>query len=368
MAGRTQIAINGRFLSQPITGVQRYAHEMLKALDVHAASRSELEFRLLTPRLGAPAPQLKFIRHEAVGRLQGHAWEQLEFPRHVGNDIVFCPGNTAPLVLLLGGSRVVVTVHDLSYLYFPSAYSRSFRALYHLVMPQVLRRAQTVITVSEAEKAAIARHYPESLSRIVAIQNGGMPAGQGIEPHREDLQDPFILYVGSLSKRKNLPAMLEVASRLAIKRNLRFVFIGGTASSLTESTLDIAPEARDRFTFLGQVNDWLLLRDYYRAAACFFFPSLYESSGLPPLEAMGCGCPVVASSIPALVERCGNAALYCDPGSVDDMCEKLEQLVDNRDLQESLRSRGYSRASEFTWESCAARTIEALLGPRLAGE
>lgn len=360
MTGRTRIAINGRFLSQPVTGVQRYAREMLHALDDIARSRTDLDIRLLTPRLDAPAPHLSAIRHEVVGRLRGHAWEQWDLPRHSRGDLLFCPGNTAPLLALLGRGQVAVTVHDLSYLYFPQAYSRSFRVLYQLIVPQVLRHADLVFTVSEAEKRAILEHYPEARDRLEAIQNGGLPAGTEFETHVA-AAEPYVLYVGSLSKRKNLDSMLKVAVRLAEQRGLRFVFIGGITSTFKDSVLDIPPAVRDKLSFLGQVDDWQRLREHYRSATCFFFPSLYESSGLPPIEAMGCGCPVVAASIPALRERCGPAALYCDPTSVEDMTRTLERLLDDTQLQATLRAAGYKRAQEASWENCASAVLRLMV-------
>jgi glycosyltransferase involved in cell wall biosynthesis len=299
------------------------------------------------------------VRHEAVGRLRGHAWEQLDLPRHVRGDVLFCPGNTAPVLCLFGRTRVVATVHDLSYRYFPEAYSLSFRFLYGIVMPLVLRHAAAVITVSEAERASIAKHYPHATDRMEVIPNGGMPVGALPEPHRADA-DPYVLYVGSLSKRKNFPAMLRVAASLVARRPLKFVFIGGTDAVLKDSPVTLSEAERKKLLFPGQVNDWDTLRHYYSGAQVFFFPSLYESSGLPPIEAMGCGCPVLASSIPALTERCGEAALYCDPFSTEDMVRKLEQLLDDSSLRDALRERGYERAFHFTWRRCAEETLALL--------
>ena len=355
-AAAGSLTINGRFLTQSVTGVQRYAHEVVAALDALAGRDPSLRIRILTPRLGGPIPRYRHLTHQVVGRFQGHLWEQLELPRHVGDDVLFCPGNTAPVALLWSGARVVVTVHDLSYLYFPKAYSRSFRLLYNFVMPQVLKFASRILTVSEAERAAIVRHYPLARGRIAAVQNGGLPADSPpVQPAEAD--EPFVLYVGSLSKRKNFVAMFEVAKVLASKRALKFVFVGGVSESLRESVVAVPDSIRDRLQFLGEVDDWNTLSDYYRRASCFFFPSLYESSGLPPVEAMGCGCPVVAAAIPALEERCGDAAEYCDPRSVGDMVRAIELVIDDSDVSGRLRAAGYARARQFTWQRCAVESL-----------
>lgn len=352
------IDINGRFLAQPVTGVQRYGRELLQAIDKALEGQPGLRVRLLTPELNEPPPRLKNIAHKTVGRLRGHAWEQLDLPRHVSGRVLFCPGNTAPLALL-GRARVVVTVHDLSYLYYPDAYSLPFRLFYRLLIPQILHKASAVITVSESERTSIVSYYPGT-KNIVAIQNGGLPGGEIPVQPVLGVQPTTVLYVGSLSQRKNLSGIMEVAKRLTSKRDVRFVLIGGLSKGLAGSLTEIISHSNSRISFLGQIDNWSHLQAQYRSATCFFFPSFYEASPLPPIEAMGCGLPVIASCIPSLIERCGGSAVYCDPESVDSMMRELETVLDDEAVQASLRERGYRRASEFTWASCAAKTLDVL--------
>lgn len=375
------IVINGRFLTQGVTGVQRYARELLRAFDDLLDHRSDIAVRLLTPPIpAADLPPLRNIRHVAVGSRQGHLWEQLDLPRHVGDATLFCPGNTAPVASLLGRGRVVVTVHDLSYLYFPDAYSRGFKLLYNRLIPLILRRADAVVTVSRSERDAIMHHYPFTDDRLVAIQNGGLPVGI---PEQTPLADSNvagsgaaggdrasggdILYVGSLSKRKNFPGMLQAAIRLARDRGSRFTFIGSVPAGLNATLADIPDDVRDRIRFLGQVNDWDRLLDAYRAADCFLFPSFYEASPLPPIEAMGCGCPVIAGDIPSLRERCGDAALYCDPADIDAIVATVETVLDDPDQRAALRTAGYERARRYSWVQCAQATLDVILGPVTSG-
>jgi glycosyltransferase involved in cell wall biosynthesis len=354
------IVINGRFLTQSITGVQRYAREFVRALDGLLDTRPEIKVTLLSPYLEHPAPSFRNICHRSVGRLHGHLWEQIELPMHISaGATLFCPGNTAPVISLLGGQRVVSCVHDLSYLYYPTTYSRAFRLLYNILMPLVLHHADAIITVSNSERESILHHYPCAEPRLTVVQNGGLPAGVVPilgEPH----EDPFVLYVGSLSKRKNFPGMFEVASHLARSRNLRFVFIGGTSKGISDSMAEVPEDLHNRIIFLGQVNDWELLMGYYQSALCLFFPSFYEASPLPPIEAMACGCPIIASAIPSLQERCGDAALYCDPRDMDSMVAAIGLLLDDSSLRESLRCKGLERAVTYSWENCARRTLEVL--------
>ncbi len=358
----TQIVINGRFLTQSVTGVQRYARELLAAFDMLVGQRPELTVRLLTPPISPPdVPVLRHIKHQAIGHRQGHAWEQLELPQHIGDATLFCPGNTAPVRSLLGSTRVVVTIHDLSYLYFPDAYSWSFKLLYNRLIPLILRRADRIITVSNSERDAILTHYPFARKRLVAIQNGGLPVGIDAQPPLPT-DTPNILYVGSLSRRKNFPGMLAAAIRLARLRGTRFTFIGGVPAVLNATLADVPADVRGHIRFLGQVDDWPTLLNAYRSADGFLFPSFYEASPLPPIEAMGCGCPVIAGDIPSLRERCGDAALYCDPNDIDDIVSTTATLLNDPALQARLRAAGYARAREYSWVRCAEATLDAILG------
>ncbi len=364
-----KLAINGRFLTQRITGVQRYAREIVGALDGLLgrgdidASRWEID--LLSPKGALDVPRLTHIRHREVGRLTGHAWEQLDLPRAMRADVLFCPGNTAPLASLAGSTRMVVTVHDLSYAYFPQAYTRAFRVAYGTLMPTVLRLADRVITVSESEKRAIAERYPFAGGRLVAIQNGGLPGGT-----RSDAPAPprsHALYVGALSKRKNFPGALQAAIRLNLERELPFVFVGAQPSGFHQVTTDVPAHLTGRITFTGQIDRVDETLRWYRSALCLVFPSFYEASPLPPIEAMACGCPVIASCIPSLVERCGDAALYCDAGDVESIVQAVRRIADEPDLRQSLVERGLERARRFTWEACARQTFEVLQRVATAG-
>jgi glycosyltransferase involved in cell wall biosynthesis len=261
--------INGRFLTQSITGVQRYAHELTRAFDSLLDEGADFAAEILCPPLPAAPPSYRNIPVRIVGARGGHLWEQTTLPAAVGDGTLFCPGNTAPLRSLFGKARVVVCVHDLSYLYFPDAYSAAYRAAYNVLTPLIFRRADAVITVSNAERAAIVARYPHVEPRIGAIQNGGLNASVRLDGERAgDMPEPgYMLYVGSLSKRKNFPMTFDVACRLAASRGLRTVFVGGTAASLEATDQRVPDAVADRILFAGQVNDTGRLVDYYRGDA-----------------------------------------------------------------------------------------------------
>jgi glycosyltransferase involved in cell wall biosynthesis len=135
--------------------------------------------------------------------------------------------------------------------------------------------------------------------------------------------------------------------------------VGGTPEVFRQVEQDAQPHPR--MIFAGQINDPEALLPYYRSAEALLFPSFYESSGLPPVEAMACGCPVVASEIPALVERCGSAALYCNPKDNEEIHRQVVRLLDDPVLRRFLVAEGLQRCQDFTWESCATQTMERII-------
>ena len=341
--------------------MQRYARELVQALDAILDAKPDVKVTIVSPRLSESPPVYRNIELRQVGYLRGHAWEQFELPWHSRGKTLFCPGNTAPVISLFGTQPTVVTVHDLSYQYFPEAYRLSFRLWYRFNIPLVLRRARRVITVSESERKSITAHYPQVAPRLHSIQNGGLPASPSIETLRSaDERGHYILYVGSLSKRKNFPRTLEAACRLARKRGFKFVFVGGKSKSLSTFIAKVPDDISTRIDFIGAVDEPSALISYYQKAGCFLFPSLYEASPLPPVEAMACGCPVVVSDIPALRERCGDAAIYCDPYDMDSITATVERVMDDEKLRVRLQVLGRRHAANYSWERCARQTLDII--------
>lgn len=361
-----KVTINGRFLTQPVTGVQRYARELCATLDEELpglTERTGLAVEVLTPPLpaGADVPTYEHLAVREVGRGGGHRWEQTVLPRHLGGtDVLFCPGNTAPLLTLARRRpAVVVTVHDLAFRDFPDTVSRPFRLAYEVLVPATMRRAERVITVSEAERTRMLTHFPRAAGRLTAVANGGLPRHRP-QPGPNDPApptSPFLLYVGALNPRKNVAGVLAACRALLAERpDLRAVFVGDPAGIY--QAVDLGP-ADERMVFAGKLGD-AALEAHYDAASVLLFPSFHEASGLPPVEAMAHGCPVVVSDIPALRERCADAALYCDPHDVATMVSQVGRLLDEPALAADLSRRGRERAAGFTWSRCLAATLDVI--------
>lgn len=362
------LSLNGRFLLQSITGVQRVAREALKALDEMAHAGEIKPFRVLLPEKGeivAP-PSLKATELRREGRYAGHAWEQVDLPRLSGPEPLLCLGNTAPLARLRQSGRPTVTmVHDLSYKYFPSAYSWKFRAFYETLIPQVLRHSDHVVTVSKAEETSIRKHYPflEETGRLSFLQNGGVEDAEAAAalaaPAPSMEERGYGLYVGSLTKRKNAEGVLRGAVDF-VRRHpaMRFVVIGANSASFQGVTIDIPAEVADRIEFRGQINDAKLIHDAYRKARFLLFPSFYEASPLPPIEAMTFGCPVVSSTIPSLKERCGDAAAYCEADDQDSIAAAIGSIMDDPSAWRALSEASRAQAARYSWRAQAQGLLE----------
>lgn len=379
--GTGEIVINGRFLMQPVTGVQRVARELTRALDRLVA---EADLPVALRLVCEPEAQLEDLALQATtveraaggwsGRLGGHAWEQLVLPRRVRGGHLLCLGNTAPLAALHAGHPTTVMIHDLSYRQFPGAYRLHYRLGHRFMLPSLLRRARTILTVSEREKAMLAALRPEARGRIRVAQNGGWggPVDRAVDRAADGAAERagealpggavlpgYMLYVGSLSRRKNIHGVLAAAVRLAREDGRATLIVGGGSDILAPIAGEIPADVAHLVRFTGPVTELAALGQLYRDAGCLLFPSFYEASPLPPIEAMHFGCPVVVSAIPAMTERCGTAAVYCDPRDVDDMVAAVRRVLAD---PAPLAAKGRLHAAHWTWRDQAARVLEAVLG------
>lgn len=361
------LTVNGRFLSQETTGVQRVGHEFVRSLD---ALIGEGALPGVTARLIAPPDArledlpLANMLSQRVGRLRGHAWEQFVLPRHVGRSNLLCLGNVAPLATLMDPRRrVALMLHDMSYRDFPEAYGRSYRYSHTAVTPFLLRYADPIITVSETERQRIIGFAPNTRDKVMAVQNGSWRDDRhpdDLIPWNERRGEGYGLYVGSFSHRKNITAVFEVAFRLARERGRRFVLIGAERAIMTQARADIPSDLAPLIDLRGQVESDDELERAYRGAAFLLFPSFYEASPLPPMEAMNFGCPVISSNIPATRERCGDAAEYCDPSDRATIHAAVDRLLDDPALGARLTAAGLARARQFSWRRQVTTVLSAI--------
>lgn len=351
------------------TGTERYSYELIAAL---ARIDRWQPYALYTNGLPAALPPLGpnfTLRSLPMPRLwtHGRLGPQLALDRP---GLLFVPAHVVPLA---GAPPSVVTIHDLGYLAFPQAHTARRRLELHLTTRWSLRAARRVIAISQATKDDLVRHYGADPARIAVVHHG---LSAGFRPTedpgalaRHGLREPYFLYVGTLQPRKNLARLIEAYAR-AVRSGgdagpaaWPLLAIAGRRGWLTETIERRAAQLgiADRVRFLGYVPD-ADLPALLSGATAFLFPSLYEGFGMPVLEAMACGTPVLTSSTSALPEVAGDAALLVDPGDTDAIADAIARLAADPGLRAELRGRGLARAAQFTWERCARETRAVLLG------
>ena len=348
------IYINGRFLLQNQTGVNRFAYEICKALTAIGA-----DFILLCPHgIVKDCYDITSFNIKYIGGGKSHFWEQLVLPFKWwsirGEKLLINFTGIGPIFI----RNKITTIHDLAFMVNPQWYSRTYRFIYRLLTPLSAYTAKKVITVSEFSKREIVRLLHLKENKIAVIYNA---VSSNLLPNKQhdtgNTRGNYILAVSSIDPRKNFQRLL-VAFDSVNKSDVELYIIGGQNNIYTTS-IDKLEKGLDnnRIKWLGRVSDEEL-QMYYHNAVCFVYPSLYEGFGIPPIEAMANGCPTIVSDIPPLKEVCGEAALYIDPNDENDISKKMSEIIGNSALQESLRQRGYERYKKFNWVDSARKIIE----------
>jgi glycosyltransferase involved in cell wall biosynthesis len=348
------ITINGRFLTRPGPGVNRFAQELLRAWLPRHVRKDNISF---TAPGSSPRPQgAEFaVPWRAAGSLTGHAWEQLQLSRNCGDDVLLSLCNTGPI----SRRRQLAVLHDASSMALPSAYSRSFRTWYRWLLAGLMRRAQVVATVSKFSAGELRRYTGVARATIEVIYESGEhvldhPAAAGVLARLGVADRPYILAVGSRTPNKNLLGVIKAAGMLD-DLGIKVVAAGGSHDRVF-SGVDLTATS---VVLAGYVTDGEL-RALYEGARCFVFPSYYEGFGLPPLEAMHCGCPAVVSRRASMPEVCGDAVVYCDPDDPADIARQLRRVLTSASLREELRQAGFARARTFSWAHAAAQLEDIL--------
>lgn len=344
MMGR--VKINVRNLNAPITGVQRYTLELITRF-------TKYEVTLIT----APTKMQQ--------GLPGHIWEQLILPSLVGTtDVLFSPANTGPLHV----RRQVVTMHDVAVFDCPEGYSAKFVTFYRYLLKLLVHRVIKVITPSEFTRNRLLEIFGIDPQRVISIPLG---VDSRFRPQQPELVEKvirslriptkhYVLSLGSIEPRKNIGRLIQAWEMVQEKLPSEiWLIIAGSKGSrriFRQVALDRLPS---RVHFAGRVPDELLPA-LYSGAISFLYTSLYEGFGLPPLEAMACGAPVLASNVSAMPEVVGDAGLMVDPSDVEAVAEGIRQLVDNSSLRMELSRKALQRSQRFTWETTARLTWNVL--------
>jgi len=338
--------------------VDRFAYELLRAWwPLHARERT---MTLAMPKHDA-ANELHHLSdagpaiRTSHGHLTGHLWEQMELPLQSTESVLLNLCNSGPLAI----RRQLAVIHDVGVLATPASYSFAYRSWHRCLMSGLMKRAAVIATVSKFSADDIARYLGKRKNGVELIYEGGEHilrenADRGILARLNLSNRPFVLVVGSLSPNKNLSNVVR-AAELIQDLGVTIVAAGG---SNTRVFGDV-PGGTGHLVAAGYVSN-AELRALYESAACFLFPSFYEGFGLPPLEAMNCGCPVIVSNRASMPEICGDAAVYCDPVSPLDIATQLRRVLTSEALRQEMRENGQLRAKQFSWAAAAKQLDEIL--------
>src|SRR5215212_8810788 len=372
------------------TGTEHYTFELLAAL---AQLDHQNRYTLYCNRPPAALPPLGpnfSLRHIPFPRLWTHVRLSAELALHPP-DVLLVPAHVLPLgVLLRRRMRTVVTIHDMGYMRFPESHTPAQRRYLRLSTRWSARTASQLIAISNTTRDDLVRYAGAPLNKISVVHHGVSPRFQPIEDHdliaatqaKYGIRPPYFLYVGTIQPRKNLARLFEAFASATRDWGLGTgniapnpqspitnpqLVIAGKHGWLTgeierQSTQLFGPDS-STVRFTGYIADEDLPA-LLSGALAFVFPSLYEGFGMPVLEAMACGTPVLASVTSALPEIAGDAALLIEPEDTSAVADGLARLASDAVLRADLRARGLVRAAQFTWERCAEETLAVLLNPK----
>jgi glycosyltransferase involved in cell wall biosynthesis len=350
--------VNGRFLTRRPTGVDRFAREIVRCLANDTTPGEPVQALVPAGTAIDPASAIEGVETLPTGRFGGHLWEQTALARYRPDRTLLCLCNTGPVTR----ANQLVVIHDAAVFATPQNYSLAFRTLYRALLPRLVRRARVVATVSRFSAQELARYLDWPVGRFEIVGESGehilrYPADTSVLDRMGLRSRTYVLTVGSQARNKNLRTVLA-AMQLLERDDVVLVAVGGSDRRVFSSRSDETPAANKAARFTGFVTD-AELRALYENAACFVFASLYEGFGLPPVEAMTCGCPVVVSNRASLPEVCGEAAVYVDPEDVGDVARRVADVLGAHTRQTELALAGRARANVLRWHD-AADTVERL--------
>jgi glycosyltransferase involved in cell wall biosynthesis len=331
-----KLVVNSRVAAGAMGGQQRVAAEILA-------------------RLG---PVESVAPSRPLSGMKGHAWELFALPLRARGKLLWSPSASGPLAC----RNQVVTLHDVAFVDRPEFFSASFARFYRALIPRLVRRAAKVVTVSEFSRQRIAEAFSLDPAEIAIIGNG---VSEGFRRYDEDaiartraalgLNARYVMLQATSDRRKNLHRTLEAwkAAQQRIAPDIVLAVTGNLARAHVFGDIG-AIEADPRTKLLGFVDE-AHIGPLMAGAEAFLFPSIYEGFGIPILEAMACGTPVVTADATATVEIAGGAALLVDPLDVNAIADGIVRLLGDEALRARLRALGYERAKQFTWDDAAAQ-------------
>jgi len=363
---QTHIGINAHLLSGEAgyrrAGIHQYVYQVLRHLPATTGRRYTIYTRQ-TAAAGDPPNQRRRATRLPTERPPARiAWEQAVWPYAARRDRLDLLHGMAFAMPRLAPCPAVVTIYDLSFVHYPDSFPALQRRYLELATANSCRRARRLITISESGRQDVHRVYGVPLERIDVVVPGVAGAYRPLPPEevaafrrRLELPERFLLHVGTLQPRKNVPLLLDALALLG-RDETPLVLVGGKGwlyDAIFARVAALGLERRVRFA--GYVDDDDLPL-WYNAAAALVLPSRYEGFGLPIVEALACGTPVVAANASSLPEAGGAAALYFAPDDADELAACLANVLDRPELATRVRVEGPAQASRFSWTRAGQET------------
>ena len=344
-------------------GISEYAFELIKFFERFKIDINFVIYLKEKPREDMPEEKDGW-KYRVIG--PGKFWTQFGLPLDLffhkpRPDVFFTPTHYAPR---FSPVPTVISIMDLSYIHFQELFKK--KDLYQLEnwTAYSAKNAKKILTISKFSKDDIIKTYKIPGGRVVVTYPGikeelGIMKQESSELQgRYGIKGKYILFVGTLQPRKNIARLVEAFSK--IKNDIQLVIVGKKGwmyEDILEAPRKFNVEDRIRFLEFVSNEDLPCL---YENAECFVLPSLYEGFGLPVLEAMKYGCPVVISNVSSLPEAGGDAALYFDPNNVSDIASKIELVLNDAKLKKEMIEKGYRQVKKFSWEKTARETLKVL--------
>lgn len=362
---KVRIGIDGIPLAELKTGVGHYTFEIAVEVARQSPSDSfEILSHLAFSDLDSTPANLKLIQ-QPVNSATKHWWT-IGLPLYIKRARLDLFHGTNYDLPVWGGCPTVLTIHDLSLLLFPATHEQRRVQRARRRLPWMSRHATLIITPTEAVKSEVCEHLRIPRDKVIVINEAPrrtfqpMPREQAAAMVRQlGLDDEFILYVGTIEPRKNLITLVKAFEDVLRSTTLRpQLVIAGKQGWLTDELFAYIDKANlgDRLRLTGYLGDDEL-RALYSACRVMVYPALYEGAGLPTLEAMACGAPVITTNTPAIAEMVGDNARLCAPTDSRALAQHLVELLTTPSARESLSRAGLERAAQFTWERAARETL-----------
>jgi glycosyltransferase involved in cell wall biosynthesis len=363
------IGINTRYLQSVITGIESYVLNLVKAIEKIEKQKKYVLFQCekdiinkVTDSANITYYQSKFPTKITFFRI---LWEQFLLPRDIWKNKCKLFHGPAFVVPIIKACKYIITIHDLSWIYYPESFTFLNRLYFKVFLPLSIKRADKIIVDSDSTKRDLIKEFnikEEVIKRVyLGVNENFKTINDSVKlneiKNKYKLPDKFILAISTLLPRKNFEGIIKAFSKVHSDIDCKLVIVGKKGwlyDNIFKTVKDF--NLKDNIIFTGYVPDDDLVY-LYNLAELFVLPSFYEGFGLPLLEAMACGCPVLASNVSSIPEVVGDAACLVDPYNIEAISAGIKNVLKDGDLRKSMIEKGFKQSKKFSWEKCAKETI-----------